>query len=91
MLVDRETFVKLKGFDEKIRYGEDNDYATRSAKYGFGFVKGVYYFVDPRRYQQEGVSLLFKNTKHELYRLTHGFSFAENKSEYEFGKHKRRE
>jgi glycosyltransferase involved in cell wall biosynthesis len=90
MLTRREIFEKLDGFNEKIRYGEDNDYATRAAGYGLGFVKGTYYWVDPRRYQQEGFRLLYKNTQHELYRLTHGFSFEENTTEYEFGKHKKR-
>jgi glycosyltransferase involved in cell wall biosynthesis len=90
MFTNRTVFEALKGFNEKIRYGEDNDYATRSAQYGFGFVRGVYYYVDPRRYQQEGLKLLIKNMKHELYRLTHDFSFEQNKSTYEFGKHKKR-
>ncbi len=90
MFTNRATFEALNGFNEKIQYGEDNDYATRSAKYGFGFVRGIYYYVDPRRYEQEGFSLLLKNTKHELYRLTHGFSFEENSTEYQFGKHKKR-
>lgn len=90
MFTERVTFEKLHGFNEKIQYGEDNDYATRSAKYGFGFVKNLYYYVDPRRYQQEGVKLLVKNTKHEIYRLTHGFSFEKNNTAYEFGKHRRR-
>jgi len=91
MFTKRQTFEALKGFNEALRYGEDNDYATRAAKFGLGFVKGVYYYVDPRRYEQEGWGLLFKNTKHELYRLTHGFSFENNKSDYEFGKHKKRQ
>jgi glycosyltransferase involved in cell wall biosynthesis len=86
----RAVFEELKGFNENIKYGEDNDYAARAAKYGLGFVKGTYYWVDPRRYQQEGFGLLVKNTRHEIYRLTHGFSFEENTSEYEFGKHKAR-
>lgn len=90
ILTKREVFEKLKGFNENIQYGEDNDYATRSAIYGFGFVKDVYYLVDPRRYEQEGVKLLIKNTSHEFYRLTHGFSFSDNKAKYEFGKHKTR-
>jgi glycosyltransferase involved in cell wall biosynthesis len=90
MFTKKSVFQTLNGFNENIRYGEDNDYATRSAKYGFGFVKGVYYYVDPRRYQQEGVKLLFKNTMHEIYRLTHGFNFEENKTVYEFGKHQKR-
>jgi glycosyltransferase involved in cell wall biosynthesis len=90
MFTEKEVFDKLGGFNQKIKYGEDNDYATRSAKYGFGFVKKLYYYVDPRRYQQEGLKLLFKNSKHELYRLTHGFNFEKNTTTYEFGKHQRR-
>lgn len=90
MLTRTEVFEKLNGFNENIQYGEDNDYATRSAKFGFGFVKGVYYYVDPRRYQQEGYRLLVKNMKHEFYRLTHGFSFEKNTTKYEFGKHRPR-
>lgn len=91
MFTNLSTFEKLGGFNEKLNYGEDNDYATRSAPYGFGFVKGVYYYVDPRRYQQEGIKLLFKNMIHELYRLTHGFNFENNKTKYEFGQHKKRQ
>ena len=90
MFTRRQVFEKLRGFNEKIKYGEDNDYATRAAEFGLGFVKGTYYWVDPRRYQQEGFKLLYKNTQHELYRLTHGFSFEENTAEYEFGKHQKR-
>jgi len=90
MFTRRQVFEKLNGFNQKIMYGEDNDYATRAAKYGVGFVKGIYYWVDPRRYQQEGFKLLYKNMQHELYRLTHGFSFEENTAKYEFGKHQKR-
>jgi glycosyltransferase involved in cell wall biosynthesis len=86
-----QIFEALNGFNESLKYGEDNDYATRAAKFGFGFVKNVYYFVDPRRYEQEGWGLLFKNISHEIYRLTHGFSFEENTSGYKFGKHKKRQ
>lgn len=90
MLTRRDVFEKLNGFNEKLHYGEDNDYAMRSAPYGFGFVKNAYYIVDPRRYEQEGWKLLFKNILHELYRLTHGFSFEKNRQSYDFGKHKPR-
>lgn len=90
ILTRRNIFENSHGFDEQIQYGEDNDYATRTAKYGFGFVKDAYYIVDPRRYEQEGFRLLIKNTWHEIYRLTHGFSFEKNKTTYQFGKHKSR-
>ncbi|MBX4201931.1 glycosyltransferase, partial [Candidatus Saccharibacteria bacterium] len=91
MFTNRRVFEANHGFNEQIKYGEDNDYATRVAPAGFGFVKNLYYFVDPRRYKQEGWKLLYKNTKHEIYRLTHGFSFEQNKATYEFGKHKPRD
>ena len=91
MFTKRQVFQELNGFNEALQYGEDNDYATRSARFSFGFVRGIYYYVDPRRYEQEGWGLLFKNMKHELYRLTHGFRFENNKSDYEFGKHKKRQ
>jgi glycosyltransferase involved in cell wall biosynthesis len=91
ILTKRDIFEANHGFNEKIRYGEDNDYATRTAKHGFGFIKDTYYYVDPRRYEQEGWQLLFKNMRHELYRLTHGFSFEKNTASYEFGKHNKRE
>lgn len=90
MLTRRDVFEKLNGFNENLHYGEDNDFAMRSAPYGFGFVKNAYYIVDPRRYEQEGWKLLFKNMSHEIYRLTHGFSFEKNSATYEFGTHKRR-
>jgi glycosyltransferase involved in cell wall biosynthesis len=90
MLTRRDIFEKLHGFNEKLQYGEDNDYAMRSAPFGFGFVKDACYIVDPRRYEQEGWKLLFKNMSHEIYRLTHGFSFEKNTASYDFGKHKKR-
>ncbi|MGH7157373.1 MAG: glycosyltransferase family 2 protein [Candidatus Saccharimonadales bacterium] len=90
IMTRRQVFEQNYGFNEKLQYGEDNDYVTRTASQGFGFVKNAQYIVDPRRYEQEGWSLLFKNIIHELYRLTHGFSFEDNKQTYEFGKHKKR-
>ena len=90
IMTRRQVFEDNHGFNEKLHYGEDNDYVSRTAKHGFGFVKNAQYIVDPRRYEQEGWRLLFKNMAHEVYRLTHGFSFEQNKSTYEFGKHKTR-
>jgi glycosyltransferase involved in cell wall biosynthesis len=90
ILTRKDIFDGANGFNEQIQYGEDNDYATRTATHGFGFVKDAFYIVDPRRYEQEGVKLLIKNMWHEIYRLTHGFSFEQNKASYEFGKHKPR-
>lgn len=93
LMTRRRIFEQSNGFNERLHYGEDNDYVTRTAKYGFGFVKNAQYIVDPRRYEQEGWGLLFKNITHEIYRLTHGFSFASeshSKFKYEFGKHNKR-
>lgn len=91
ILTKKHVFKANGGFNEKLKYGEDNDYATRSSKYGLGFVRGVFYYVDARRYEQEGWGLLAKNIGHEIYRLTHGFSFDEAPHKYEFGKHKPRD
>lgn len=87
----REIFDEFNGFNEKIHYGEDNDYVSRAGgKYGFGFVDGTHYYVDLRRNKQEGLLFSLKNVTHEIYRLTHLSSMESQPFKYEFGKHKKR-
>lgn len=84
-------FEDNNGFNEKIHYGEDNDYVTRVGQHGFGFVDQTEYYIDLRRNQQEGIikfSLL--NIYHEIYRVTHINSLEKQPFKYEFGKHKKR-
>lgn len=86
-----KVFKNSHGFNEKIHYGEDNDYVSRVGKHGFGFVDTTYYYVDLRRFRQEGFLFPVKNTLHELYRLTHLSSLERQPFKYEFGKHKKRD
>lgn len=91
ILTRRDIFKKNNGFNEKIHYGEDNDYVSRTGKYGFGFVDDTYYYVDLRRREQEGLAFSIKNIWHEIYRLTHLDNLENQPFKYEFGKHKPRE
>ena len=86
----REVFEANKGFNEKIHYGEDNDYVSRAGRNGFGFVDETYYYVDQRRNKQEGFLFIVKNFWHEIYRLTHLNSLEKQPFKYEFGKHPKR-
>lgn len=91
IFTNKAIFEKHEGFNEKIHYGEDNDYVSRTGKYGFGFVDETYYYIDLRRNHQEGtIGFFFKNTAHEIYRLTHLDNLENQPFKYEFGKHKQR-
>lgn len=91
ILTNRALFEKSGGFNEKIQFGEDYEYVSRSGKQGFGFVKSTYYYVDPRRNEEEGMGLAWRGTLNELYRLFRGYKKLEKQPiKYEFGKHKKR-
>lgn len=88
----RSVFVKSGGFNEKIHFGEDYEYVSRTGKHGFGFVKSTHYYVDPRRNTREGIRLTWKGTLNEIYRHIHGYEKLETKPiSYEFGRHKPRD
>lgn len=91
ILTKRLVFEKNKGFNEKIRLGEDNDYVSRvGRKYGFGFVDETYYYVDLRRTHNEGFKYAYKAMANEVYRHTHGYNLEKNRYAYDFGKHPKR-
>ncbi|HET9721874.1 MAG TPA: glycosyltransferase [Candidatus Saccharimonadales bacterium] len=87
IFTSRDMFNRHGGFNEKITFGEDNDYVTRSAGSGFGFIGETYYYIDMRRYEEEKSSFILKSVHNELHRLTHGFKLDTSPHEYEFGKH----
>lgn len=88
----RSVFERHGGFNEKIHYGEDNDYVSRAGgDAGFGFVDETSYFVDQRRNNHEGLKFAFKNILHEVYRLTHINNLENQPFEYKFGKHPKRD
>jgi len=86
----RDVFEKNKGFNEKIRLGEDYDYVTRVGTNGFGFVEETYYYVDLRRFKEEGIMFPLKATLNEIYRHSRGYRVDKNLIEYKFGKHPKR-
>lgn len=55
VLVKREVFEKIKGFDEEIKIGEDHDLAKRAAKIGrFGFIETEPVLTSTRRFKRDG-------------------------------------
>lgn len=92
ILTKRSVFEENKGFNEKIRLGEDNDYVSRvGRKYGFGFTDKTHYYVDLRRTHKEGFKYAYKAMANEIYRHTHGYDLEKNRYAYDFGKHPKRE
>lgn len=92
ILTKKYVFEKNQGFNEKLHYGEDNDYVSRvGLKHGFGFIDDTHYYIDLRRNRQEGIiRFSIKNILHEVYRLTHLDNFENQPFKYEFGKHEKR-
>jgi glycosyltransferase involved in cell wall biosynthesis len=87
----RDVFEKNGGFNEKIQFGEDYDYVSRSSKKAFGFTEKTYYYMDLRRARAEGIKFVIKGFANEVYRHTHRYNLERNPIKYEFGKHKTRE
>jgi glycosyltransferase involved in cell wall biosynthesis len=55
VLVKKEIFEKVKGFDEEIRLAEDHYFAWQAAKYGkFGFINTEPVLTSSRRFDREG-------------------------------------
>jgi S1-C subfamily serine protease len=55
VLIKKEVFEKVGGFDEEILIGEDHDLAKRAAKISkFGFIKTEPVLTSPRRFEIEG-------------------------------------
>ncbi|MEE8470672.1 MAG: glycosyltransferase [Dehalococcoidia bacterium] len=68
ILVKRELHERLLGFDQKIRIGEDHDYARRAAKVGkFGVLKSSKLPLFMRRCREEGI--IRTNVKYQLCNL----------------------
>jgi len=55
ILIEKEFFYKLNGFDETIKLAEDNDLARRARKIGkFGIIRSTKIFISLRRFQKDG-------------------------------------
>jgi glycosyltransferase involved in cell wall biosynthesis len=91
ILTRRDVFEKNNGFNEKIQFGEDYDYISRSSRGAFGFTEKTYYYMDLRRARAEGIKFAIKGVANEIYRHTHHYNLERNPIKYEFGKHSKRE
>jgi glycosyltransferase involved in cell wall biosynthesis len=91
ILTRRDVFEKHGGFNEKIQFGEDYDYISRSSRGSFGFTEKTYYYMDLRRARAEGIKFVIKGFANEVYRHTHHYNLERNPIKYEFGKHDKRE
>jgi len=55
VLVKKEIFEKIGGFDEEIKLGEDHDFARRAAKISkFGFIETKPILTSTRRFEKDG-------------------------------------
>jgi glycosyltransferase involved in cell wall biosynthesis len=55
VLVKKEIFEKINGFDEEIKIAEDHDFAKRAARIGkFGFIKTEPVLTSTRRFERDG-------------------------------------
>jgi S1-C subfamily serine protease len=55
LLIRREIFEKIGGFDEKVVFAEDHDLVKRAAKISkFGFIKTEPVLTSPRRFERDG-------------------------------------
>jgi len=55
LMIERGTHLKIGGFDEKVKIGEELDYIRRAKKYGkFGVLKSARAFASSRRFQKDG-------------------------------------
>jgi glycosyltransferase involved in cell wall biosynthesis len=89
ILIKKDFFKKLNGFDETIKMGEDFDMARRAAKVGnVGIIKSVEIFVSDRRWRREGwVAMSVKWVLCELHSLFIG-PIRSNVFNYKFNHYK---
>lgn len=71
ILIKKELFEKLNGFDESIVLAEDHDLARRAKKIGrYGIIKSTKIFVSIRRFRKDGwLKISLKYFLTELYMI----------------------
>ena len=75
LLVKKELFDKLKGFDEGVKLGEEHDLARRAKKLGakIAILRNIKVYLSVRRFKAEGrLKLTFKYLFAGFYRITMG-------------------
>lgn len=87
ILVRREVFDAVGGFNEEIRVAEDHDFVSRASRHGrFRLLDSTHVKVDVRRFEKEGrIGYAAKALQITLYRAVHGEITDPDAFEYEFG------
>jgi glycosyltransferase involved in cell wall biosynthesis len=71
ILIRKELFKKINGFDEGVKFMEDSDLARRAKKIGkFGVIRSSMILISIRRFQTDGwLSTYFKSLIGEIYTI----------------------
>ena len=87
ILVRRDVFHAIGGFDEDIEVAEDHDFVSRASRHGkFRFLDSTHVKVDVRRFEKEGrLGYSAKALQITLHRAIHGEITDSDAFEYEFG------
>jgi GT2 family glycosyltransferase len=90
ILVKKEVFEKVKGFDEEIKFAEDHNLVRRVSKIGrFGIIKSVKIPASLRRFEKDGwVLTYFRYILAELYMVFIG-DIKKEMFKYKFGHYKK--
>jgi len=86
ILVKKEIFEKIGGFDEKIKFAEDHSFMRKAKKFGrFGILRSVKVFSSLRRFEKEGfVKTYLKYLLAEIYMIFFG-DIKKDIFKYKFG------
>jgi len=86
ILVRRDIFKKVNGFDESIKFAEDHSFVRKIKKIGkFGIIKSVKILSSIRRFEKDGwLSTYFRYIIAELYMIFFG-DIKKDLFKYEFG------
>jgi glycosyltransferase involved in cell wall biosynthesis len=86
ILVKREIFEKVSGFDEKIKFSEDHSFVRKAKKNSnFGILKSVRVFSSLRRFKKEGwIKTYLKYLLAEIYMICFG-DIKKDIFRYKFG------
>ncbi len=86
ILVKKEIFQKVNGFDEKIKFAEDHSFVRKVKKIGkFGIMKSVKVLSSIRRFERDGwLSTYFRYIIAELYMIFFG-DIKKELFKYDFG------
>ena len=92
ILIKKDFFNKLNGFDESIKVGEDNNLARRAKKLGkFGVFRSVKIFFSTRRFNKDGwLKTSLMDLLSELYSIFIG-PIRSNIFKYEFNHYNKKD